>query len=471
VIPQRQPSSATRRAFIGSGVLAGAALAACAGPGAPQATQFSPTSAPTQIRFAWWQQDYKPFWDQIFPKFREKTNINIELEFYASGAVWAEKMTALFVSGDQPDAAHSSSMVDTRYYDAGNIMDITSVLAREKVNIDRDYALMGTEKWCGKTYAMPYFAEPFGIYYNKSLLKKLGLQDPWVSAKGDWTWDQMMSMAKVATQDTDRDGKIDQWGIHWPYTPPGYFGPWAWTFGGNFVDWENAKYAFSSPSSIEAFQRLQTAIFRDHTVMHNDEVNAVTQGIGGGVKTPFQAGQTLFWFRSVTDIPRNRLQIGTNFEWDVLPVPKVDNSKPGVGFQAGHPNWVAKETKKADAATKFVLWLSQSESQDHMADTKFLMPALKSSWPRFNKGTSATEPPEHIQQFADVFKKPHGWHFRHHSTPDADALYGPVIHAVFRGGRPLVPGLQELDTTMNQKLVLGQCAPYKGMKVPRPGAP
>jgi hypothetical protein len=69
-----------------------------------------------------------------------------------------------------------------------------------------------------------------------------------------------------------------------------------------------------------------------------------------------------------------------------------------------------------------------------------------------------------------VFKKPHGWHFRHHTTPDADALYSPVVNAIFKGERPLVAGLQELDTQMQLKLTVGSCAPYKGMKVPRPGS-
>jgi hypothetical protein len=271
----------------------------------------------------------------------------------------------------------------------------------------------------------------------------------------------MMTLAKVATQE-------EQKGMFWPYTTQGYFGPWAWTYGANFVDWDNMKYQWSSPGNVDAVQRLQNAVFRDKTFMHADEWNAVRTA-QGGVKEAFQSGKVLFWFRSVTDIPRNRLQIGSDFEWDVLPVPKADNNRPGVGFQAGHPNWVARETKKADPATRFAVWLSQGESQDHMGDTKFLMPALKSSHARFVK-LNPGESPAHIQQFPDVFKKPHGWHFRHHATPDADALYVPLINAVMRGERPVVSSMQELDTTMQQKLVMGACAPYKGTKIPRPGS-
>ncbi|HEX2037403.1 MAG TPA: hypothetical protein VHS99_24755 [Chloroflexota bacterium] len=184
----------------------------------------------------------------------------------------------------------------------------------------------------------------------------------------------------------------------------------------------------------------------------------------------WQAGHALFWFRSVTDIPRNRLQVGTNFEWDVLPVPKLDSARPGVSLQAGHPNWVNAKTQLRDAAVKFTLWLSQSESQDHMGETKFLMPALKSSWTRFLKASNAGEPPEHIQVFADVFKKPHGWHFRSYTTYDAEAVYGPAVHAIMRGERPLAAGLQEMSDLMNQRLEFGSCAPYRGQKVLRPPA-
>jgi ABC-type glycerol-3-phosphate transport system substrate-binding protein len=256
--------------------------------------------------------------------------------------------------------------------------------------------------------------------------------------------------------------------MFWPYTPEGYFGPWAWTFGANMVDWDSMRFQFASPGSVQAYERLLTAIFREKTFMHNDTWTAVQTALGG-VKNPFQGGKALFWFRSVTDIPRYRLQIGSDFEWDVLPVPKADNNRPGVGFQAGHPNWVAKETKKADAATKFVVWLSQGESQDHMGDTKFLMPALKSSHARFVR-LNPGEAPAHIQQFPDVFKRSHGWHFRHHNTPETQALYATAVHAIFKGERPLVAGLQELDTTLQQKLVFGSCSPYKGTKIPRPGS-
>src|SRR5438046_107120 len=121
----RQESPAlSRRKFLavaGLGAATGALQAACGGAAATPSGAGAPSGAPQTVRMGLWQADYKPFWDQIFPKFTEKTNIKVEVEIYPSGAAWAEKMIALFVSDSAPDAAHSVSQTDTRFYDSGNI--------------------------------------------------------------------------------------------------------------------------------------------------------------------------------------------------------------------------------------------------------------------------------------------------------------------------------------------------------------
>ncbi|HEX2037405.1 MAG TPA: hypothetical protein VHS99_24765 [Chloroflexota bacterium] len=134
-LPQGGSGLRTRRRVLGAlglGSLGAVVQAGCGGfapPGAPPSGQ----AAPQTIRFAYWVQDYKPFWDQIFPTFTEKTNIKVELEFYASGAAWGEKMIALFASDSAPDAAHSVSHVDTRLYDQGNILDLEPAVKVEKL--------------------------------------------------------------------------------------------------------------------------------------------------------------------------------------------------------------------------------------------------------------------------------------------------------------------------------------------------
>ena len=47
------------------------------------------------------------------------------------------------------------------------------------------------------------------LYYNKDLFDKAGVAYP----TNDWTWNDMLAAAKKLTLDTNKDGKIDQWGF------------------------------------------------------------------------------------------------------------------------------------------------------------------------------------------------------------------------------------------------------------------
>ncbi|MFB9327936.1 ABC transporter substrate-binding protein [Paenibacillus aurantiacus] len=65
-----------------------------------------------------------------------------------------------------------------------------------------------------------------GTYYNRDLVKKLGLQDPQeLYNAGQWTWDKFLELAKAATRDTDNDGKNDTFGYSgWPVDAARHFG-------------------------------------------------------------------------------------------------------------------------------------------------------------------------------------------------------------------------------------------------------
>ncbi|WNQ13068.1 extracellular solute-binding protein [Paenibacillus aurantius] len=55
---------------------------------------------------------------------------------------------------------------------------------------------------------------PYGIFYNKTMVQKLGLEDPFeLQKKGEWTWDKFRDFMKKATQDTNGDGKPDVYGF------------------------------------------------------------------------------------------------------------------------------------------------------------------------------------------------------------------------------------------------------------------
>lgn len=65
-------------------------------------------------------------------------------------------------------------------------------------------------------YALPYECVPTLMFVNRTLLDQAGIPMP----KENWTWDEFFEICKQVTQDLNRDGKFDQYGVleyNWQY--------------------------------------------------------------------------------------------------------------------------------------------------------------------------------------------------------------------------------------------------------------
>jgi hypothetical protein len=75
----------------------------------------------------------------------------------------------------------------------------------------------------------------------------------------------------------------------------------------------------------------------------------------------------------------------------------------------------------------------------------------------------------------DIYRKPRGIHFRHHTTPENWTQYGQAITPLLLGERPLVEGLRELNRLMNERWRTATACPTRGSSTryrpARDGAP
>ncbi len=62
--------------------------------------------------------------------------------------------------------------------------------------------------WKGKLLEIPTDIDIYAMYYNKDMFDKNHIPYP----DETWDWNKYLEVAKKLTQDTDGDGKIDQWG-------------------------------------------------------------------------------------------------------------------------------------------------------------------------------------------------------------------------------------------------------------------
>ncbi|OUS78116.1 hypothetical protein B1748_04970 [Paenibacillus sp. MY03] len=149
----------------------------------------------------------------------------------------------------------------------GQILELEESDVNESKSLGELYKKMS---YNGKKYMFGSdYVDGSGIYYNRTLFKKLGLLDlhEMVAAK-EWTWEKMNDIAKQATQDTDGDGQNDTWGLTAYHE--GFAGMLASTNGALIVDEENGREALSDPAMIETLGFLNKLYHEDKVVRFND---------------------------------------------------------------------------------------------------------------------------------------------------------------------------------------------------------
>jgi multiple sugar transport system substrate-binding protein len=447
-----------RRALAGAfGALASGALVACAGPGAAGTSGSAPTERKevVTIDFNTWYLGVTEPIVPLFEKFEQEKRIKVRMDLNAANRDMA-KYTAWYVSGTAPDVVNGENFSWSTFYNSGVIHEITDQLKRDKIDLRRDYVLMGSEVWCGKTYAMPYDADPRAVYYNKTLLQQAGAKDPWTDLKGQWTLADMEEMM-VKTAKVQGNSGTDVYGIRTDYWSMNEGnGMFVWSFGGKWADFDQMKYTLDSRESVEAHNFVYDW-YNKRLIMPS----AVNTELGAAEKA-FGLGRAIFRIRAAASHNAIRKEINNGFQYDIAPMPGRNRGQPGVTIVSGNPHTISKTTKYPEESFEFVKWLAGDDVQGFWAKEKIQLPTLKKWQETFTK-----DPNLHTQVFADAYKVPYGIHFRHNNTQRHYSEYGALMNTeIFAGQKTMTDGLREFTARLNNEVEFGSCAPYKGMAVP-----
>ncbi|MGH2369643.1 MAG: extracellular solute-binding protein, partial [Chloroflexota bacterium] len=438
-------------------------LAACGLPGQAGGPPAGLKEQAVTLRYmTWYGGDRRPTTDAWIKAFNDEwPKVTVEVEELVLADLPTKFQTQL-AGGTPPDLVLADSHAQTKWFDAGAHLDMAPYLARDRINLQRDYALVGIEQWCGKVYFVPFFADSNGIFYNKTMLQQAGLKDPWADGKGDWTIDDLFTMAKAVTRDLNGDGQLDQWGLSAAFGVS-EAGPWTWTRGGDVADFQQMQYTVDSPLAIEGHRQLYDWLLKDRIIPTPADTQRVTQANPG--LNIFSAGKVAFHVRAVNDVALFQRTVGSNFEWDCLMFPRL-GSRSGVNLAAGTGHSIVKDSKVQEQAWQLTRVISTDRGQEIMGTTLGL-PALKSKQEVWLKARQqAGSSPAHPRVWMEVFNRPYGVHFRHHTTREVQRLYGQQMNPVRNGQAALEPALREANRLMNLALVYGDCQPYKGITHP-----
>jgi len=148
---------------------------------------------------------------------------------------------------------------------------------------------------------------------NLDIINAIGAPNPVeLYNRGQWTWDAMLEIMRMATRDTTGDGMLDQWGIA---AQPGDI---AFNLiganDGIMVD-DNLQYAFDHPNTVAALE-LMEIIFHE-SLWQYDPVAGMDVGNWGTNFFAFQEGRAalfvgMTWAMNDGDLP---------FEFAAVPFP------------------------------------------------------------------------------------------------------------------------------------------------------
>lgn len=298
----------------------------------------------------------------------QNPNIYVEQEFVASHSAEWVKISSGVRSGGPPDIMWTIPEFALSLYNEGAAVqmdDVVDAIGKD----DFAAAMLDLHKTPDGHYAgIPADANMYMLYIRTDLLERKGLKEP-------QTWDEMIAVAKALTEDTDGDGKIDQWGIALPLTRGGQASEWLiafmWENGWNLYD-ENGKIQFDSPKTIEALEFYKELTKYSPPGYENWGYAEVGAAYGSGV-----IAMTYFYGRVTSYIERGKPDIG--FVTKAIPPPVAPGGKP-YGWMYPDTLVIASASKAIPEAKRFVQFLMEPKNNVQILTTVpiHFVPSLKS---------------------------------------------------------------------------------------------
>ena len=286
------------------------------------------------------------------------------------------KIQTALAGGTSADLLWLSQEYIAGFADQGAILDISDYLAADNENPAADLDdyfpdVLQTAQYQGRTYGLPWIAQPVVLYYNRALFDEASLDHP----NMDWTWDDFKEAAAALTKDTDGDGANDQWGFSMNGWPPIHM--FIWQAGGEVISEDLSSSPIDSPEAIQGAQFYADMIYDDvHT-----PPEAVIQEQGFGEM--FKAGNiAMFMGGAADDLDRvEGLDVGVvavpsgpanrqTFAWTASTVIAAQTQNPDLAYQAlaklteGIHHWKIVAPRQSLATAEVI-----SESEPRKADT------------------------------------------------------------------------------------------------------
>ncbi|GEM_PF-666992 len=295
-------------------------------------------------------------------------DVQVKMQIMTWGGEYYSKIRSSIMVGKAPeifDVAVYAPAMFLKYVESYTADDLKQVGINTSDYLETTWKALN---FGGKYYGIPIGVFPIGLFYNKDLFQKAGL-DP---AKPPTNRTEFIEYGKKLTQDTDGDGKIDQWGtmeVDW-YNLVG----WIWESfmvqnGGSLLNKDNTKATFDSKEGVEALDLYVDFIRKYKISPPPGNVPAAFASQKIAMSIDFIHGLSGF---------KGKVNFGVNR------MPSFFNKRPHMSWSSMNiflsPKGLRKDAGKWQATMKFVKWVMGTDFQKRFALEAGEMPSRLSAF-------------------------------------------------------------------------------------------
>jgi ABC-type glycerol-3-phosphate transport system substrate-binding protein len=367
------------------------ALVACGTAGGGSAGgQSSPAAAPTlrrTVTLQWMHPADTPAHgearDQQITAFQQATGVQVAREGLPDFAV---KLQTAFAGGTPPDLYFSRVTTLTGEVAKRQAVALDDFMKRDKFPLT-DFYPTSYEQYrvAGKLYALPFDYPNRSFFANMSAFQEAGIKPPPTTYKDDaWTWDAFRTAMEGLQR---RQGPQGGWSVDTGRDAVRSWIAWVWNNGGDLFSKDGKEVVLNQPAGIEALGFLQDLIHRYRVAPPPDQ--------RGNVRQNFVQGKFLLYEGGQPDVGALRREVGQNFTWDVIPLPKGKGPRTASGGGSAYAMGSATQREETWALFKHIM---SKPMQEIFMKATGAMVGLKSL---VDSPTFLASPPAHMSLFVE----------------------------------------------------------------------
>ncbi len=373
-------------------------------------------------------------------------NVTVNLTALDPKSYWT-KLAAMAASKQMPDVfnMHPNSVED--FVDQGALLDLTEMVKNDFKKDDYFWSVMESSFAVNdKYYAVPFAWVGSLMYYNKDMFDKYGVAYP---SEG-WDWDEFLEKAQALTQDTDGDGKTDQWG-GLVFSRYAAYDGWILQNDGDYLNREKLTWE-PDANAKETIEFLYDLANKYKVIPHPKDYDLDKKKN----KLMFQQEQAAMITEGSWNIKFMREDMEAEFDWDVAYFPRGPHWKEDTMHAWADGITIPATSKNPEAAWDFIKYVLQRPAADYYPGKVpfYKAEAYSDEWDIFK---STGKPPEHkpiILSYGENAKHFYTkyWKFwRGYASAEGSGL-SEYIDASLSGDMTLDEFYTEADKQMNKML-------------------